>query len=82
MVFREIIGEVSGSWLAVYAEHFLRFFTSHPIKAHVPRLASLALHVIVTHTMRSGVCSFGWASTPADGPSQLGYCRLGWILLR
>ena len=57
MVFREMIGEFSGSWSPVYAEHFLRFFTSHPIKAHVPRLASLALHVIVAYTMRSGVVS-------------------------
>ena len=57
MVFGEIIGEVSGSWSPVYAEHFLRFFTSHPIKAHVPRLSSLALHVVVTYTMRSGVVS-------------------------
>ena len=57
MVFCEIIGEVSGSWSPIYAEHLLRFFTSHPIKAHVPRLASLALHVIVTYTMRSGVVS-------------------------
>ena len=39
----------------VYAEHLLRFFTSHPIKVHVPRLASFALHGIVTYTMRSGV---------------------------
>ena len=59
MVFREIIGEVSGSWSPVYAEHFLRFFTSHPTKAHVPRIASIALHVIVTYTMRSGVVSLG-----------------------
>ena len=56
-MFCEITGAVSGSWLPVYAEHFLRFFTSHPIKAHVPRLASLTVHVIVTYTMRSGVVS-------------------------
>ena len=57
VVFREIIGEVSSSWSPVYAEHLLIFFTSHPIEAHVPRLASLALHVIVTYTSRSGVVS-------------------------
>ena len=56
-MFREIIGEVSSSWSPVYAEHFLRFFTSYPVKAHVPRLASLALHVIVTYIMHSGVVS-------------------------
>ena len=57
MVFREIIGEVSSSWAPVYSEHFLRFFTSHTIKAHAPRLAFLALHIIVTYTMRSEVAS-------------------------
>ena len=75
-MFREIIGEVSSSWSPVYVEHFLRFFTSHPIKAYVPRLASLALHGIVTNTMRSGVVSL-------DGrlPMRMGHlnlCIAGW----
>ena len=55
MVFREIIGKVSGSWAPVYAKHFLRFLASHPEEAHVPRLASLALHVLVIDTVRCGV---------------------------
>ena len=55
VIFFEIISEVSGSGSPIDAEHFLRFFASHPIKAHVPRLASLALHVIITYTMGSGV---------------------------
>ena len=54
-MFCEIIGEVSSSWSPVYTEHFLRFFTSHPIKAHVSRLASLALHVVVEHTVGYGI---------------------------
>ena len=51
MMFREIISEVSGSGSPKDTEHFLRFFASHPIKAHVPRLASLALHVIIAKAM-------------------------------
>ena len=52
MVFREIIGEVSGSWAPIYATHLLGFLASHAEEAHVPRLASLALHVLVTDTVR------------------------------
>ena len=50
-MFGEIIGEVSCSGSPKNVEHFLRFVASHPIEAHVPRLASLALHVIIANAM-------------------------------
>ena len=55
MMFCEIISEVSGSGSPKDTEYFVRFFASHPIEAHVPRLASLALHIIITYTIGSGV---------------------------
>ena len=58
-MFGEIVSEVSGSGSPKDTEIVLRFFASHPIEAHVPRLASLALHVIITYTMRSGVVRLG-----------------------
>ena len=43
-----VVRQVSSSWAPVHAEHLLGFLASHPKEAHVPRLASLALHVFVT----------------------------------
>ena len=55
MVLGLVVCQVSSSWAPVHAEHILGFLASHPEEAHVPRLASLALHVFVTYTVRSGV---------------------------
>ena len=54
-MFCEIISEVSGSGLPKDTEDFSSFFASHPIEAHVPRLTSFALHVLVADTVRCGV---------------------------
>ena len=37
MVLGEVVGEVRGTWVPVYTEHFLGFLASHPEEAHVPR---------------------------------------------
>ena len=50
-----VVPEVSTSWASVHAEHLLEFLASHPKEAHVTRLASPALHVFVTYTVRSVV---------------------------
>ena len=50
-----VVRQVSSSWVPVQAEHLQGFFTSGPEEAHVPRLASLALHVFVAHTVGCGV---------------------------
>ena len=72
MVFREVIGEVGGSWALVYAKHLLGFLASYPEEAHVPRLASLAQHVFVTYTVRGGVVRLdGMEGIPEDVPRVL-----------
>ena len=55
MVLGQVVGQVGGTWAPVHAEHLLQFLTSHPEEAHVPILASLALHVFVTYTVLIGV---------------------------
>ena len=57
MVLGLVVAKVSCTWAPVHAEHLLGFSTSETEKAHVPRLASLALHVIVANTVRCGVVS-------------------------
>ena len=51
----EVVGQVGGAGAPVDAEHLLRFLASHPKEAHVPRLASFALHVLVADAVRCGV---------------------------
>ena len=55
MVFRELVGQVGSTGTPVDTEHLLRFLASHPKEAHVPRLASFALHVLVAYTFRCRV---------------------------
>ena len=55
MVLGEVVCQVSSSWAPVHAEHLLGLLASHPKEAHVPKLASPALHVFVTYTVRSVV---------------------------
>ena len=54
VVLGEVVCQVSSSWAPGHAQHLLRFLASHPKEAHVPRVVSVALHVIVTYTMHSG----------------------------
>ena len=51
-MFCELVGQVGGPGTPVDTEMFLRFFAPHPKEAHVPRLASFALHVLVAYAFR------------------------------
>ena len=54
-MFREVVGQVGGTGAPVNTEHLLRFLASHPKEAHVPRLSSFALYVLVADAVRCGV---------------------------
>ena len=50
-MLREVVGQVGSTGAPVNTENLLRFLASHPKEAHVPRLASFALHVAVADTV-------------------------------
>ena len=54
-MLREVVSQVGSAGAPIDTEHLLRFLASYPKEAHVPRLASFALHVVVADAVRCGV---------------------------
>ena len=78
MVFREVVGQVGGTGTPVDTEHLLRFLASYPKEAHVPILASFALHVLVADTVHCRVvCLDGCLSLRMAHLDQSVPCRYG-----